>query len=109
MTNPIAEDMIQHIRNEVEYILDDDTVGEVRVTYGDGRSEIKQARVLLVDDIMRVVEGAYNVYTTNKIIGELERLVPEYKPTDSDTVIQNTAMAAILDLKNRIAELRKTL
>jgi len=29
-------------RNELEYILNDDTAGEVRVTYGDGHSEIRE-------------------------------------------------------------------
>ena len=47
--------------------------------------------------------------TTNKIILELEKLVSEYEPSDSNIVIQTKAMAAILNLKNRIAELRKTL
>jgi hypothetical protein len=47
-----------HLQHEIEYILDDDSVGEVRVTYlKDGHSEIKQARVLLSEDIMRLVDG----------------------------------------------------
>lgn len=47
------ESALERLRNEIEYILDDDTAGEVRITYlKDGHSEIKDAKVLLVDDIM---------------------------------------------------------
>lgn len=74
----------ERLQHEIEYILDDDMSGEVRVTYGNGRSEIKQARVMLTEDIMRLVDG-YFTAELQKIKGEIEDL---YRPSDNDIYLR---------------------
>lgn len=61
-----------------------------------------------VEEIWPHIEKLISAYTTNKIIGELENLIPEYARKSGDRGMGEIEVIS-MNLDKRIAELRKTL